>query len=84
VVVIGFELLVGGSLFPSVESPWPDRIGVGFPVAMAGAFGAVAGVIHAESPKARRERAMIRWGVRGFWLGALLYSVSLLVQVFSL
>jgi hypothetical protein len=30
-------VLLAGAIFPQVEDPWPDRIGFGFPVVLAGA-----------------------------------------------
>jgi hypothetical protein len=78
----GLELLTG-SILPHVEDPWPDRIGLGFPFAVAGAFGVLAGVLYAEAPQAHRDRAVSRGGIWGFRVGAMFYVVSLLVQVAS-
>jgi len=76
-------LLIVGSVFPRVEDPWPDEIGIGFPVVLAGAGTALAGVIYASAPRARRERAIGRFGLWGFWIGMLLYAMSVVAQVVS-
>jgi hypothetical protein len=73
--------LFGASILPEVEDPWPHRIGLGFPFAVAGAFGVLAGMLHANSPSARRERAISRGGLIGFQLGAGWYVLALVVQV---
>jgi hypothetical protein len=76
-------VLLAGSVFPQVEDPWPDRIGFGFPVVLAGVGATLAGVLHASAPQARRERAIGRFSVWGFWIGVLLYTASVVVQVIS-
>lgn len=81
-VAIWLALLVG-SLFPRVEDPWPDEIGLGLPVVLAGAGTALGGVVYASAPRARRERAMGRFSVWGFWIGVLPYATSLVAQVVS-
>jgi hypothetical protein len=76
-------LLLGGSVFPRVEDPWPDEIGFGFPVVLAGAGTALARAIYASAPRSHRERAMGRLSVWGFWIAVLLYSMSVVAQVVS-
>ena len=75
--------LLVGSVFPRVEDPWPDEIGFGLPVVLAGAGTALARAIYASAPRSRRERAMGRFSVWGFWIGVLLYAISAVVQVVS-
>jgi len=73
--------LLDASIVPRVEDPWPHRIGLGFPFAVAGAFGALAGMLHAYSPSERRERAISRGGLIGFLIGAGWYTLALVIQV---
>ncbi len=75
--------LLESALLPRVEDPWPERIGLGFPFAMAGAGGVLAGVAHTESSPASRDRAVRRGGLFGFGFGAALYLLSLVVQLGS-
>ena len=75
--------LLVGAVFPQVEDPWPDRIGIELPIVLAGSGAALAGVIHASSPRSRRERAIGRFSAWGFWLGLLFYAMSVLAQVVS-
>lgn len=72
-----------GSLFPHAEDPWPDTIGIGFPFAAAGAGVVLAGVLFADAPKQRRDRWTRRLGQSGFYAGAVLYVLSLAIQVVS-
>lgn len=81
-VAVG-PLLLLASVFPRVEDPWPDSVGLGFPIAMAGAGGIVASVLFAEASEARRDRAVRHGGLWGFWLGTLLYALSALDQIAS-
>jgi len=76
-------LLVAGSFFPRVEDPWPDEIGFGFPVVLAGAGAVLARAIYASAPRSHRERAIGRFSVWGFWIGVLLYAMSVVAQVVS-
>jgi hypothetical protein len=71
------------SIFPRVEDPWPDRIGLGLPIVLAGAGTALGGVIYASAPRVRRERAMGRFSAWGFWVGVLFYAMSVVAQVLS-
>ena len=80
---IWLVLLLSSSFFPQVEDPWPDRIGFGFPIVLAGAGAALGGVIYASAPLARRERAIGRFSMWGFWIGVLFYAMSVLAQVAS-
>lgn len=83
-VVIFVGALLGASLFPQVEDPWPDRIGIDFVFTAAGAGGVLLGVYHAKSPAPIREQAINRGGRSGFYLGVGFYLLSLLVQLLSL
>lgn len=74
---------LAASILPHVENPLPESIGLGFPFTVSGAGSMLAGVINAETPQRQRERAMNRGGVYGFWIGGLLYALSLLTQVVS-
>jgi hypothetical protein len=69
------------AVFPRVEDPWPKSIGLGFPFALAGAGGVLAGAFYADAPSARRDRAVSLGGLWGFRLGAALYLLSLGVQI---
>jgi hypothetical protein len=71
------------SLFPRVDDPWPDTVGLDLPVIMAGVGGAVASVIYARAPTAERDEAIRYGGLGGFGLGALLYVLALLGQIVS-
>lgn len=72
---------LAGSVVPTVEDPWPDRIGLGFPFTMAGVGSVLAGTIKVNALPATRERAMNRGSVYGFRGGCALYAVALLVQI---
>lgn len=75
--------LVNSSFLPRVEDPWPDTIGIGFPITTAAAGGALAGLGFAAATSKRRDVA-IKWGsVIGFVIGSALYFISLLIQVIS-
>lgn len=77
------QWLLLDSIFPRVEDPWPESIGIGFPFTVAGAFGVLANVIFSEAPQQQRERAIRLGGVYGFQFGAVIYVLSLIVQVAS-
>ena len=70
-----------GSVFPRVENPLPESIGLGFPFALAGAGGVFAGVLYADASPTQRNRAIGRGGQIGFWLGMAAYFLSLAIQV---
>lgn len=78
-----FPVLLLAFVWPEVEDPLPDRIGLGFPFAMAGAGGVLASIVHSESSPARRDRAINKGGVIGFGLGAVAYLLALVIQVGS-
>jgi hypothetical protein len=69
------------SVVPEIEDPLPDRIGLGFPFATAGAGGVLAGIVHSESSAARRDRAINRGGLFGFGVGVVGYLLALAVQI---
>lgn len=76
-------LLIVLSLLPEVENPWPESIGLELPAEMAGVGGVSATVLFAGASKNRREKATLYGGLWGFYLGALLYAVSLLDRIIS-
>jgi hypothetical protein len=69
------------SFFPRVENPWPETIGLGLPVALAGAGGVLATVLFADTSQSRRDRQVRRFGLLGFYLGVASYFISLVIQV---
>jgi hypothetical protein len=75
--------LLAGAVFPQVEDPWPNRIGVTLPVTLGGALGFLASVLFATSPEARRNRAIRNAGMAGIGIGLVFYLVSLATQVCS-
>lgn len=83
-VVIFTGALLGASLFPQVEDPWPDRIGIEIVFTAAGAGGVLVGIYHAKSPAHLREQAISRGGRVGFYVGLGFYLLSLLVQLLSI
>jgi hypothetical protein len=82
VLAVWLVLLVG-SVFPQVEDPWPDRIGVTLPVTLGGALGFLASALFATSAEARRNRAIRNGGLAGIAIGLVFYLVSLAVQICS-
>jgi hypothetical protein len=77
------SILLVGAILPEVNDPWPDSIGLDFPFAMAGAWGVMADFLNWDAPPDHRDRAIRRGGAYGFYLGALLYALSLVVHVAS-
>jgi hypothetical protein len=68
---------------PEVEDPIPDRIGLDDLISLAGTGGVLAGVAFIAASASKRDKA-IRWGgLIGFGFGAVLYLVSLVIQVIS-
>lgn len=71
------------SVFPRVEDPFPERIGLEFPFALAAAGGVLASLLHIESSSAKRDR-VVRWsGFVGFGAGVAFYLLSLAIQLSS-
>lgn len=68
---------------PEVEDPFPDRIGLTFPVGLAGACGVVGGVLGFIAWPRRREQFISIGTVLGFCIGAGFYALSLIIQVAS-
>jgi hypothetical protein len=81
-IVIAIAVFVG-ALFPEVESPWPERIGLDLPFSMAGGFGVAASLLRASAQPAARDKAVARAGQAGFGLGVVGYSLALVFQVIS-
>jgi hypothetical protein len=81
--VLSIWLLLSNSVFPQVEDPWPDRIGVTLPITLGGALGFLASALFATSSEARRNRAIRNGGLAGIAFGLVFYFVSLAVQVCS-
>jgi hypothetical protein len=75
------SLLLIVSILPRVEDPWPERIGFGFPIVMAGAGGVVASVLFVGASEARRDKAVRYGGLCGLGFGALLYVLSVFDSV---
>ena len=75
--------LLDGSIPPRVEDPLPDSINLGFPLTLAGAASVFIGVLYANAPAERRDKRVRLAGLAGFWAGAVLYVLSLAVQVIS-
>jgi hypothetical protein len=83
VPALAISILLLASFFPEVEDPWPDRIDVSLPFAVAGAIGMLCGIYHGASPPAVRERAINRGGRIGFYGGWGFYLLSWVVQLSS-
>jgi hypothetical protein len=79
-----FAFLLGQALgLPEVEHPIPDEIGLGHIFVLVGAGGTLGGISKFGAPSAERERA-ISWGsLIGFYIGAGIYVLLLLIQVAS-
>jgi hypothetical protein len=75
--------LFAASFIPEAEYPWPQRIGVTFPLALAGGLGVVAGASPRRATPAARDRAARIGSFFGFWLGSLIYAGLLVVRVVS-
>jgi hypothetical protein len=71
------------AIFPRVDNPWPESIGLGFPFASAGAIGVIGGLLARDATQEERDRATYLGGLWGFRLGAAFYVLALLVQVAS-
>jgi hypothetical protein len=82
VLSLGLDFLTG-PLFPEVENPWPDTIGLEFPFGLAAAFAVVAGVVNPGGSKLDRDRAINWAGVAGFLLGIAIYLIALASQIVS-
>jgi hypothetical protein len=71
------------SVFPRVDDPWPNTIGIELPFVFAGAGGMLADFTCGAASRAARDEAMRRGGIYGFRLGAAFYVVSFLNQLVS-
>jgi hypothetical protein len=71
------------ALVPKIEDPLPDRIGLGFPFAIAGFCGVIAGLAKTTASPGRREQAVNKAGLFGFLVGSGLYLLALAIQVLS-
>jgi Na+/proline symporter len=71
------------TLLPQVENPWPTTIGIGAPFGLAVAGSVLAGVVCSKAPRSRRDDAIHRGGLWGFYIGAALYLLALLNQLVS-
>jgi hypothetical protein len=67
---------------PHLESPLPEKIGIGFPLSTAGAGALLVGIVHTASPPEKRDRAIRVGGLVGFMVGAAFYLFVLVIQVF--
>jgi hypothetical protein len=77
----GVAVMLLVSLFPRVDDPWPETIGLELPIVMAGVGGAMASVLYTGASKVKRDEAIHYGWLWGFWLGALFYALSLLDQL---
>jgi hypothetical protein len=68
---------------PQVEAPFPEKVGLGFPLSMAGAAGVLAGIVYTASPPEKRDRAIAMGSLIGFGIGAVVYLLAFIVQVGS-
>jgi len=68
---------------PEVEGPFPDRIGLTFPISLAGATGVFGGVLSVVASPRRRERFISLGTFAGFCVGVAFYALSLFVQLLS-
>lgn len=82
VLRILLELPLAG-VFPRVEDPWPESIGLGFPFATAGVGGVLVDLVLAEASDTRRDRGIRLGGLWGFRIGSLFYLASFVVQLAS-
>lgn len=73
--------LLISSVFPRVEDPWPDTIGIELPFALAGAGGAVVGLLSTQTSETARNRAVRSAGLLGFRSGAVFYVLALVNQL---
>lgn len=78
-MLFGPDLLI--LLLPQVESPIPERIGLGLPVTFAGVGGMLLGFVHVSSPPDVRDRWIRCGGLIGFLLGVVLYLALLVAQL---
>jgi len=46
------------AVLPLVEDPWPDTIGLGFPITTTAAGGVLAGLVFAAATSKRRDLAI--------------------------
>jgi hypothetical protein len=77
-----FALLLGQAFgLPEVESPIPEKIGLGDIIALAGAGGVLGGMVGVCCSPKNRERAISVGSVLGLCVGAGFYAVVLLVQL---
>lgn len=79
-MLVDLALLLA-SVFPRVEDPWPDTIGIELPFALAGFGGAAVSLFSAETSEAARDRAVRGGGLLGFQLGAVFYVLALVNQL---
>jgi hypothetical protein len=77
---IAVDLLLG-AILPRVENPLPESIGLGFPFALAGAAGVLAGMFYADASPAERDHAVRQTALAFFRIGVVIYLLSLVVQV---
>jgi hypothetical protein len=82
--VLVLALLLGQAFgIPEVESPIPEKIGLGDVIALAGAGGVLGGMVGVCCSLENRERAISVGSVLGLCAGTGFYAVALLVQVAS-
>jgi hypothetical protein len=71
-------------VFPEVENPIPETIGLGTIFSAAGAAGILALVLAVMlgQPDTRRNKWVMRGTLSGFALASAFYALALLVQLF--
>jgi hypothetical protein len=79
--VLALALLIGQALgLPEVESPIPEKIGLGHLVSLAGVGGMLGGFLSLHWPR-RRDWLISLGTLAGFSLGAAAYALLLLIQL---
>jgi hypothetical protein len=70
-------------VIPRVDGPWPSHVGPSLPFTAAGAAGVLGGMRQPDAPQGTRDRLINQWSRRGFWAGAVFYSLVVVVRLIS-
>ncbi|HEX5983505.1 MAG TPA: hypothetical protein VFY69_04795 [Solirubrobacterales bacterium] len=82
--VLLLAFILGQALgLPEVEDPIPDKIGLGYLIAFAGAGGVLGGIAKFGASPRKRERAVSLGSFVGFCIAAGTYVLLLLIQIVS-